>query len=510
MVDTLRPIARLVPGIALTGSNAGCVSSRIDSARCSPRRIRSRRRNGHTRLGVAVVDQILHDLGLRGQNREYVYREVIVCVAHMHDRIGRLVVRSPLILVQLVSHQIVYHILKILLGPTRVGRLYGKGCLLFVQLVEDHIGNGIGPIDDIAGLDEIIVLQRIGFVTYDGSRVVGVHEAHNGIIQAEVHVSQVGVPRILRGIVPGCINLIPLPIHLHSSPNMPVTRYATGRNAYTLQEHHVCAMVRLACANTAGECPLGATKTKRAIILHVVDHPIVKPQGLIEVSVVTGSEALGRHAIGNGLGRRMGGVIDSHPHVDRLIRHRRHALVKHRETQPVKARSEEGDLEFWRILIYELRGVHHPFNVLAIRLITIEGVEPILALRRCARRLHGEDRWRLAHRIIPPNGKANRRRWRRFHVVESGRGHTRLRKIRARQGILRLGRAPLSIGEGHQGRQPKNQYDRHCALQRTFEHIHHQPPLCRKRVLRILMIRLLFTQRQSTENHPRPASPTFP
>ena len=81
------------------------------------------------------------------------------------------------------------------------------------------------------------------------------------------------------------------------------------------------------------------------VVLHVVDHPIVEPECLIEVGGVTGSEALGTDAVGDSLRGGMIGVVDLHPGVNRLVDYGTRPLIEHREAQPIEPGGAEGNRE---------------------------------------------------------------------------------------------------------------------------------------------------------------------
>ncbi len=62
---------------------------------------------------------------------------------------------------------------------------------------------------------------------------------------------------------------------------MVVVHLATGLDAQVVEKHHQAAVVGLAGAKTAGQGSFGSAKPKGVVVLHMVDDPVMGPEGQV-------------------------------------------------------------------------------------------------------------------------------------------------------------------------------------------------------------------------------------
>ena len=136
--------------------------------------------------------------------------------------------------------------------------------------------------------------------------MVRVGKGHNVIGKAEIQVLQVDVTGCISGIVPRGIHLVPVAIHLHRIPYMPISRNAAVFDSGLFQQKRITAIVGFARSQaTRRQSALNPTVHiglfQRLGLVHVVvvravvKHPIMQPQRLLVIGRVALPLALGHY-----------------------------------------------------------------------------------------------------------------------------------------------------------------------------------------------------------------------
>lgn len=142
--------------------------------------------------------------------------------------------------------------------------------------------------------------------------VVGVGDGHELVGEAKVEVALLEVAVGARAVVPGEVHLASLAVYLHGVPGVAVAFDATVGYASGVEELLVYALVALAGARVAGEAALRAAVVEGAVVLKLVEGPVVQPQGHGVLGAVGLLAALG-HGVGDYLGDRWAcGVVYGH------------------------------------------------------------------------------------------------------------------------------------------------------------------------------------------------------
>ncbi len=141
----------------------------------------------------------------------------------------------------------------------------------------------------------------------------------------------IGAREAVFHVVVGRVDVIPLPVHLHSRPYMAASFDAARFHACRLEELNVGGVIALASDRHAQERPIDAQVPERVIIADVVDDPIMQRKRRLIVVHVSVGQALCNDF--SGLFIRVDKTIASNfdlegePHIARRLRVAHHKLV---------------------------------------------------------------------------------------------------------------------------------------------------------------------------------------
>ncbi len=162
----------------------------------------------------------------------------------------------------------------------------GEGRLKRIKMLLNPVRIGIGPLLCIAVAYEVIVLQGSGTgrvaVGLVGLGVARVRYGHELVGQTEIQVTLIEVVPVVIAVIPGAVDLVPLAVQLRGVPSMGVIGVPSLAvlNARGGQQLAVCGFVGLTGAETSGEGAFSAAPFQGVVVLHLVEEPVMQPQGL--------------------------------------------------------------------------------------------------------------------------------------------------------------------------------------------------------------------------------------
>ena len=170
--------------------------------------------------------------------------------------------------------------------------------------------------------------------------IARIRQLHSCVIEAKQKMRllllrekarDVGARGVVFHIVVGRVDVIPLPVHLHSRPHMAAPFDAARFHACCLEELNVGGVIALASDRHARERPIDAHVSERVIIADVVDDPIMQRKRRLIVVHVSVGQALCNDF--SGFFIRVDKTIASNfdlegePHIARRLRVAHHKLV---------------------------------------------------------------------------------------------------------------------------------------------------------------------------------------
>ena len=136
-------------------------------------------------------------------------------------------------------------------------------------------------------------------------------DCHELVGEPEVEVALVEVPvPVVAGVVPRQIHLAPLAVYARGIPGVPVALDAAVGDAGGVEQFSVDALVGLACAPPAREAALGGAPVEAAVVLELVERPVVQPERHLVFRAARLGIALGHRTVDDLRDRRPGLVVD--------------------------------------------------------------------------------------------------------------------------------------------------------------------------------------------------------
>ena len=143
--------------------------------------------------------------------------------------------------------------------------------------------------------------------------MVGVGDCHELVGQAKVQMAlvQVSVP-VVACVIPGQVHLAPFAVDLYGVPGVAVAGDAAVGDARGVKELGVDALVALAGALVAREAAFGRAPVEAAVVLQLVERPVVEPQRHVVFRAVCLLPALGDGVADDLRDAGAGGVVYGH------------------------------------------------------------------------------------------------------------------------------------------------------------------------------------------------------
>ena len=242
--------------------------------------------------------------------------------------------------------------------------------------------------------------------------VVGMRHGHELVGEAKVQVALLKVAVGAGAVVPGQVHLAPFAVDLHGVPGVAVALYAPVGYARGVEELGVDALVALAGARVAGEAALGAAPVELAVVLQLVDRPVVEPQGHGVLGAVGLLLALGHGAVDDVRDRGACRVVDVDADVGAEPRDA-HAGIHEVEVEVVGTRRGELKGEVRGAVVGE-GGVGEPLVPRGVADALLAAVVPVggdvhagLVAARAALGRHMEGRGLAGGGVVPLHGKGD-------------------------------------------------------------------------------------------------------